>query len=71
MGREVALLLIVVILAIGGVRQEREPGTKVVLSGALCVRACECARTAAAPASALTASGDGPAAAVGLQPRGP
>lgn len=42
MGREVGLLLIVVILAIGEVWQEREPGTKVGLSRAgacLCVRA--------------------------------
>lgn len=44
MGREVGLLLIVVILVIGEVWQEREPGTKVVLSRAgACMRACLCA----------------------------
>lgn len=38
MEQEVALLLIVVISAIGGVWQQREPGTEVVLSRA--VRCC-------------------------------
>lgn len=48
MGQEVGLLLIVVILAIGGVWQEREPGTKVALSRArACV--CPCVCNAAAP----------------------
>lgn len=53
-GQEVGLLLIVVILAIGEVWQEREPGTKVVLSRAgACMCVCDCSAAAPGVAPAL------------------
>lgn len=53
-GQEVGLLLIVVILATGEVWQEREPGTKVVLSRAgACTCVCDCSAAAPSTAPAL------------------